>query len=383
MKSGEERPFFTSRKEGERYIAESLPLQDAMILDVVLPQGEQNQFLEKVGDKVLSLVWLDMSKRPELRDLARVHATEGEGESIFTWVYIDEDKEDCYFVLNVKMQKTVRETFRFPIRMQEWAPLVEVISRTGSLSILAGPPVAWRKLLPTMEPAALLQMIYNQARGDVTLEMSVETRSELRRHYEAWVRREKQNEGGQSSTHTEPGSMARSAEFSRFLMSILTSASSFPLFLVADGEASFQVAVPREALGGNPDGPKIVFRQGRLLAQQHRQLCRNKGLLAVQISLGASSTGEVLMVSLIDQETGDLMAIPYQPVRDKQGRITNLIDTGGLVQVGGTFLPAFLLGMNTADQPEKQALQALDREMKRLAKSFVAEAQRRMGRSDN
>ena len=115
--------------------------------------------------------------------------TEGEGEAVFKWVYIDEDKQDCYFVLNVDMQKPVRETFRFPIRMQEWAALVEVISRTGSLSILAGPPVAWRKVIQTMEPAALLLMIHNQAKGDVTLEMGKETISELRRHYEAWMHR--------------------------------------------------------------------------------------------------------------------------------------------------------------------------------------------------
>lgn len=106
VKSDEERPFFTSRKESKRYIAESLSLQDAMVIDVVPPQGERGRFFEKVGSKTLSLIWLDVSKRPELRDLARVHATEGDGESIFTWVYIDEDKENCYFVLNVRMQKT-------------------------------------------------------------------------------------------------------------------------------------------------------------------------------------------------------------------------------------------------------------------------------------
>jgi hypothetical protein len=105
--------------------------------------------------------------------------------------------------------------------------------------------------------------------------------------------------------------MNRSAEFRRFLVSLLASTPSLPLFLIADEKASYQVAVPPEALGGNPQGVEIVFRQGRQLAQQHKQLCRKKSLLAVQITLGASSAGESLLVSLIDQETGDLMAIPY------------------------------------------------------------------------
>ncbi len=185
----EEQPFFTSRREAKRLIAESLPLQDAMILGVVPPQDGPGRLLADELPPALSLVWLDMSKRPALHDLGRVHMTEGEGEATFKWIYIDEDKNDCYFVLNIEMHKPVRETFRVPIRMQEWAALVEVLSTTGSLSILAGPPVAWRKLIQTMEPAALMQLIHNQARGDVTLEMNKETVAELRRHYETWMQR--------------------------------------------------------------------------------------------------------------------------------------------------------------------------------------------------
>jgi hypothetical protein len=39
--------------------------------------------------------------------------------------------------------------------------------------------------------------------------------------------------------------------------------------------------------------------------------------------------------------------------------------------------------MNTADQPETQAMQALDREIQRLAKNLAAEAQRRRDHSDS
>ena len=100
--------------------------------------------------------------------------------------------------------------------------------------------------------------------------------------------------------------MNRSAEFLRFLLNILTSTPALPLFLIADEKTSYQVAVPPEALGGNPQGVEIVFRQGRSLAQQHKHLCRNKGLLAVQITLGTPSEGEAVLVSLIDQKTGNL-----------------------------------------------------------------------------
>jgi hypothetical protein len=162
--------------------------------------------------------------------------------------------------------------------------------------------------------------------------------------------------------------MDKSAEFIRFLKNIMARASSFPLFLVTDATASFQVEVPKEAIGGNPDGPEIVFQQGRALAQQHRHLCRNTHLHVMQITPGRSSEGEVVIVSILDQKTGKIVAIPYQVVRDRKGQFTDLIDTGGFAQVAGAFLPAFLLGINTSDQLEQQALQGLKREMTRLAK---------------
>ena len=86
--------------------------------------------------------------------------------------------------------------------------LVDVVSTTGSLSILAGPPIAWRQLIQTMEPEALLQLIYDQARGEVTLEMDNETRLELRRHYEAWMKRTGKEEKEESQASPSPSPVA-------------------------------------------------------------------------------------------------------------------------------------------------------------------------------
>jgi hypothetical protein len=171
--------------------------------------------------------------------------------------------------------------------------------------------------------------------------------------------------------------MKEMAGFIHVLMGILAESKSFPVFLVLDGKTVLRVEVPLDAIGGNSDGPNIVFRQGRELALQHSHLRRNPLLQVWQITIGTAAEGESVLVSQVSKKTGKIDAIPFQVVRDRKGRLVNLIDTGGIVQVAGTFLFAFLIGIDTSDQPEAQGLQALERKMERLAKEFVDEVEKR------
>ncbi len=163
-----------------------MKLQDSTIIGMIPPNNAVGKLLSKSFPPVVTLVWVDASKRPDIRDLGRVHATEGEGEGIFTWMYIDETGPESYFVLNVDLQKPVRVSFRLPIRMIEWSAIVEVVSRTGSLSIVPGPPIKWREMLKTMKPEDMLLKAYEKAGADTTITMNKETIRELRQHYEAW-----------------------------------------------------------------------------------------------------------------------------------------------------------------------------------------------------
>lgn len=55
-----EQPFFTSRREAKRYIAESLPLQDAMLFNLIPPPDGPGRLLANELPTTISFVWLSV-----------------------------------------------------------------------------------------------------------------------------------------------------------------------------------------------------------------------------------------------------------------------------------------------------------------------------------
>ncbi len=185
---------FLSTKELQAFLQspKTLPLQDALILAMKPPQQKKGLFgLSSLFSdallKPLTMLWIDTTKQPEIRDLARVHATDGPGTSIFTWSYINEKRLDCYFVLHVSMHTPVRVSFRVPIFLREWSNLIDIVSQTGSVSLLSGPPVNWRELVKTLSPIELEARIHEQSGGGITLTFDEDIKSELRQHFEQHI----------------------------------------------------------------------------------------------------------------------------------------------------------------------------------------------------
>ncbi len=82
------------------------------------------------------------------------------------------------------MHTPVRVSFRIPIFIREWYTIIDTVSQTGSISLLAGPPVNWRELQTTLNPVELEATIHSQAGGGITLTFDDEMKRELRHHYE-------------------------------------------------------------------------------------------------------------------------------------------------------------------------------------------------------
>lgn len=186
--------LFLSTKELQAFLQSSktLPLQDALILAMKPPQQTKDLFglnssFSDAPTKPQTMLWIDTTKRPEIRDLARFHATDGPGTSIFTWSFLNEGRLDCYFVLDVEMKTPVRVSFRVPIFFNEWSNLIDVVSQTGSLSLLAGLPVKWREFVTTMNPIELEAKIHTQSGGGITLTFDEDMRRELRQHFEKHI----------------------------------------------------------------------------------------------------------------------------------------------------------------------------------------------------
>ncbi len=168
---------------------ESLPLQDALILAIEPPKPGKRLFglsasFAHTPIEPQMILWVDTTKRPEIRDLPRVHATDGPGTFTCTWSFINEGRLDCYFVVHIAMTSPVRVSFRVPIFIREWYTIIDTVSQTGSISLLAGPPVKWRELPKSLKPVELEEMIHIQSGGGITLTFDDETRHELRQHFE-------------------------------------------------------------------------------------------------------------------------------------------------------------------------------------------------------
>ncbi len=90
--------LFLSDKELQAYFQspETLPLQDALILAIEPPKPDKRLFglSSSFAHTPLNpqmILWVDTTKRPEIRDLPRVHATDGSGTFTCTWSFINED----------------------------------------------------------------------------------------------------------------------------------------------------------------------------------------------------------------------------------------------------------------------------------------------------
>jgi hypothetical protein len=74
----------------------------------------------------------------------------------------------------------------------------------------------------------------------------------------------------------------------------------------------------------------------------------------------------------------EIDAIPYDIVKDKQGNIVELRDTGGIIRIASTYLPAFYVGVRTARFDETQARSELERETTKRAQYLAQQLKDRM-----
>ncbi|SRR5579884_462266 len=171
--------------ELQAFIQESLEVQDAMLGALVQP-GQGGMYTASAQIPPMSaLLWVDMTKRPELKDLARRHQTDGDGESVFTWVLTQDPTTGiAYFILHVKMLRPVRVSFRIRFPMPDEEAVIEAIAHSGRVLLLEGPAPAWREQMGTMSQQQLLETIFQK--GDVSLYLPKDNVGFLSNLFETW-----------------------------------------------------------------------------------------------------------------------------------------------------------------------------------------------------
>lgn len=103
---------YHSRKEQDEHIAQEtaggLPIRDALICNMLAPDYRVHQ---------IAAVFVDPSKRPDVRDLPRVHRLDGGGQTRSGWRFAITPKNPLA-ILNTYFESPVRCHVRlvFPIR---------------------------------------------------------------------------------------------------------------------------------------------------------------------------------------------------------------------------------------------------------------------------
>ncbi len=115
----------------------------------------------------------------------------------------------------------------------------------------------------------------------------------------------------------------------------------------------------------------FCFQQGREFAQSHPSNWRSAKVFQIHVGMELSEQREQVLVSHMDGK--EINAIPHDVVRDKQGNIVGLRDTGGIIRIASTYLPAFYVGMRTAHLSETQAEHALEDDKAKQARFLTDE----------
>jgi hypothetical protein len=172
-------------EELHSFIEESLVVQDALLGGLARP-GQPGTYVPSTDlPPLTAIVWVDMTKRPELTDLARLHRTEGEGEAVYTWVLTQDPPTGIvYLILHVNMRRPVRVAFRIRFAMPDEELVIEAIVQNGRIVVLEGPAPDWRELVKTSAEPQLVETLFQK--GDVTLTLSGESRQSLQQLYTTW-----------------------------------------------------------------------------------------------------------------------------------------------------------------------------------------------------
>jgi len=121
----ESRPM--SEEEVRRYLANGLRVDEAVGAGLT-------------SHKIVACVWVDMSERPDVADLARVHRMHGKGTARIGWYYLNVGQPTEWHILHVSYIDPVTTTFYIPFAIPRWLSLIEILSRSSVVNIASSPP---------------------------------------------------------------------------------------------------------------------------------------------------------------------------------------------------------------------------------------------------
>src|ERR1700686_4049001 len=157
-----------------------------LMLHSALSIDDIDQLLMPPGDG-MSILWVDISERPDLAALAE-RSAQGPGYAICTWFYSNPGKRNMIIGLRVAMKQPTKAVFVLAFKVEWFVEQLSTIARYGKLWIVPGPPPSHLVGTQEMNGRTFTERVVNVAGQGVLIELEPYLVIELRTQLAEWKR---------------------------------------------------------------------------------------------------------------------------------------------------------------------------------------------------
>lgn len=157
-----------------------------LLLHSALSIDDIDQLLIPPNDG-MSIIWVDISERPDLTALAERSAQES-GFAVCIWFYGNPGKRNMLVGLRVAMKQPTNTVFTLVFKVERYVEQLLTIARYGKLWIVPGPPPAYLVGTQEMDAQTFLSQVVDVAGQGVLIELEPHLVAELQTQLDDWKR---------------------------------------------------------------------------------------------------------------------------------------------------------------------------------------------------
>jgi len=158
-----------------------------LMLRSALPIDDIDQLIMPPNDG-MSIIWVDISERPDLAALTERSAQEP-GYAVCTWFYGNPGKRNMLVGLRVAMKRPTNTVFVLTFKVEKFIEQLLMIARYGKLWIVPGPPPDHLVGTQEMDARTFTEKVINYSGQGVLIELEPHLAAELRTQLDEWKRR--------------------------------------------------------------------------------------------------------------------------------------------------------------------------------------------------
>jgi hypothetical protein len=157
-----------------------------LLLRSSLPIDDIDQLLMPPNDG-FSIIWVDISERPDLATLAERSAQEP-GYAVCTWFYGNPGKRNMLIGLRIAMRQPTRAVLVLVFKVEKFLEQLATIARYGKLWIVPGPPPDHLVGRQEMDARGFTEKVIKFAGQGLFIELEPHLVAELQAQLAAWKR---------------------------------------------------------------------------------------------------------------------------------------------------------------------------------------------------